>query len=134
MLELNARGPYASKDQAKANEANKFIGVGAYGSSTYAYARSIDPAVVNCGAYVETDRVFVSVNGARRVRIGINAILLELRLATEAKAVILADGPQDRNRPYNIGERELAEFLLSRGYEPWFHPAGFDEWRFRPLC
>ena len=41
---------------------------------------------------------------------------MELQKALDAKAFIIADKPYDRNRPYNVGERELAEYLITHEY------------------
>ena len=107
--------PYWTKDQAKASRANKFIGVGAPGSSTAVYAAGLPREVVNCGEYVPTDVVFVSVNGARKNRRLFDQ--LEVMLAIEAGAAIITDSALDRYRDFNIGERELAEFLEANDYE-----------------
>ena len=107
--------PFWSKDQAKASRANKFIGRGAAGSSTAVYAAGLPREVVNCGEYVPTDVVFVSVNGARKNRRLFDQ--LEVMLAIEAGAAIVTDRAADRYREYNIGERELAEFLEANEYE-----------------
>lgn len=107
--------PHWSKDQAKAAFANKFIGRGAAGSSTAVYAAGLPREVVNCGEYVPTDVVFVSVNGARRNRVLFDRD--EVMLAIAAGAKIITDSASDRYRDYNIGERELAEFLGENDYE-----------------
>lgn len=107
--------PYWTKDQNKASQANKFIGVGAPGSSPAVYAAGLPKEVVNCGAYVATDVVFVSVNGARKNRRLFDQ--LEVMLAIEAGAAIITDSAWDRYRDFNIGERELAEFLEANDYE-----------------
>lgn len=107
--------PFWSKDQAKASRANKFIGRGAAGSSTAVYAAGLPREVVNCGEYVPTDVVFVSVNGARRNRVLFDRD--EVMLAITAGAKIITDSASDRYRDYNIGERELAEFLGENDYE-----------------
>lgn len=107
--------PYWAKDQNKASQANKFIGVGAPGSSTAVYAAGLPREVVNCGEYVPTDVVFVSVNGARRNRVLFDQ--LEVMLAIEAGAAIITDSAWDRYRDFNIGERELVEFLEANDYE-----------------
>ncbi len=110
--------PYWAKDQTKAAFANKFIGRGAAGSSTAIYAAGLPREVVNCGEYVPTDVVFVSVNGARRNRVLFDRD--EVMLAITAGAKIITDSPMDRYRDYNIGERELAEFLEANDYEELF--------------
>lgn len=107
--------PYWTKDQGKASRANKFIGRGAVGSSTAIYAAGLPREVVNCGEYVPTDVVFVSVNGARRNRVLFDRD--EVMLAIEAGAAIITDSARDRYRDFNIGERELAEFLEANEYE-----------------
>lgn len=107
--------PYWTKDQNKASQANKFIGRGAPGSSTAVYAAGLPREVVNCGEYVPTDVVFVSVNGARRNRVLFDQ--LEVMLAIEAGAAIITDSAWDRYRDFNIGERELTEFLEANDYE-----------------
>ena len=107
--------PHWSKDQGKASFANKFIGRGAAGSSTAVYAAGLPREVVNCGEYVPTDVVFVSVNGARRNRVLFDRD--EVMLAIQAGAKIITDSASDRYRDYNIGERELAEFLEENDYE-----------------
>ena len=107
--------PYWTKDQRKAAMSNKFIGRGAVGSSTAVYAAGLPREVVNCGEYVPTDVVFVSVNGARRNRVLFDRD--EVMLAIQAGAAIVTDSPMDRYRDFNIGERELAEFLGVNGYE-----------------
>ena len=107
--------PHWTKDQDKAAFANKFIGRGAAGSSTAIYAAGLPREVVNCGEYVPTDVVFVSVNGARRNRVLFDRD--EVMLAITAGAKIITDSASDRYRDYNIGERELAEFLGENDYE-----------------
>lgn len=107
--------PYWAKDQAKASRANKFIGVGAPGSSTAVYAAGLPREVVNCGEYVATDVVFVSVNGARKNRRLFDQA--EVLLAIEAGAAIITDSSLHRFRDFNVGEQELAEFLEANEYE-----------------
>lgn len=105
--------PYAQKDLRKATSATKFIGRGSSASSTNRY-RLAAGNLANCGNYSASDVVFVSAEGARRQRIAINRD--ELALAAQAGVTFVTDTCEDRNRPYNIGEREVAEFLSSLGY------------------
>lgn len=105
--------PYARKDVLKAKGATKFIGRGSAASSTNRY-RLAAGDLANCGAYHASDVVFVSAEGARRNRIPVD--LEELSKAVNAGAVIVTDKPYDRNRPYNVGEREVSAFLEARGY------------------
>lgn len=108
-----ATNPYARKDVLKARGATKFIGRGSAASSTHRYAQAAGD-LANCGQYVASDIVFVSAEGARRGRIPIDRV--ELQKAVDAGAVFVTDVPADRNRSYNVGEREVAEFLQERGY------------------
>jgi hypothetical protein len=109
-------GPYTRKDQAKSDLANKFIGRGSARSSTNRY-REAWGELANCGQYQAADTVFVSAEGNR---VGaLKPDLVELAKATDAKATIITDKPEDRNRPYNTGEREVAQFLQSRNYSEY---------------
>ena len=105
--------PYAQKDSQKAVTATKFIGRGSAQSSTNKY-RQAAGSLANCGQYDSTDVVFVSAEGARRHRLEIDRG--ELTVAARAGVTFITDTPADRNRSYNVGEREVASFLLSAGY------------------
>lgn len=105
--------PYAQKDALKAVTANKFIGRGSSQSSTNKY-RLAAGNVANCGRYSSSDIVFVSAEGARRQRIEIDR--KEVELAAFAGVTFITDAPVDRNRAYNVGEREVASLLVSLGY------------------
>ncbi|UNU73304.1 hypothetical protein LU293_09615 [Moraxella nasovis] len=112
---LTGKSPYLAKDQAKSDIANKFIGFGAKGSSTDVYRQDWGNKA-NTGSYTSTDKVFVSINGKRPNRIGVEAYKAELDLAIQAGAVLITDKAYDRNRPFNVGEREVAEYLNQKGY------------------
>ena len=99
--------------QGKAIRANKFIGRGSALSSTEAY-RIAAGAHANTRTYAASDVVFVSAEGDRRNRMAPDFI--ELGKAVSAGATFITDGPYDRNRSYNIGEREVADFLIGHGY------------------
>ena len=116
---------YWKKDAKKAAVANKFIGIGGSGSSTAKYAAGLPSEVVNCMEYTDTDIVFVSINGARGNRVGIEAYIPYLKAAMEAGATIITDDGDNRNRPYNIGERELAKYLDENEYRE----NGLGVWR-----
>lgn len=109
----NSTNPYAKKDVLKATNATKFIGRGSVASSTNKY-RLAAGSLANCGKYSKEDIVFVSAEGARKNRIDID--IHELTLATNAGASFITDNFSDRNRPYNVGEREVEAFLISSGY------------------
>ena len=113
-VELPGQSRYKAKDQAKSDKANKFIGVGAIGSSTMKYLEAWGERG-NTGIYNESDVVFISVNGQRKNRIKFDE--QELQLALDAGATIITDNRTDRTRSYNIGEREVAEFLENNNYK-----------------
>lgn len=111
--QVKSTNPYFSKDLAKALHATRFIGRGSTLSSTNKYMEAAGD-LANCGNYSLADVVFVSAEGARRNRIEVN--FEELALAIAARASFVTDVPFDRNRPYNIGERKVADFLSKNGY------------------
>jgi hypothetical protein len=112
-VKLSGRSSYLAKDQAKSDQANKFIGRGSSRSSTHQY--SLDwGARANCGNYISQDVVFVSAEGNRSGLV--KPDLDELTLAVIAGVTFITDKVADRNRPYNVGEREVAGFLASQGY------------------
>lgn len=104
---------YLAKDQAKSDKATKFIGEGVVGSSTDSYRKSWGK-LANSGQYTNKDVVFVSVNGKRKGRVKPN--FAEIDKAILAGATILTDKVSDRNREFNVGEREVAAYL-SEKYE-----------------
>ncbi|HUU93081.1 MAG TPA: hypothetical protein VM238_17960 [Phycisphaerae bacterium] len=120
---LIGSSPYLAKDQAKSDRANKFIGRGSARSSTakYAYAWGMR---ANTGQYEASDRVFVSVEGARASRLPLDRA--EVQKAVAAEATIIADNAADRARDYNVGEKELEAFLKGAGYVE--REAGSGEW------
>lgn len=110
---LSGKTQHVVKDQKKADKANKFIGRGSSKSSTNQYAQDFGDAA-NTGVYNADDVVFLSVEGNRTGRLPLDRS--ELKKATDAGATIITDIEADRNRPYNIGEREAAEFLAQQNY------------------
>ena len=119
---LTGNSPYLAKDQRKADIATKFIGRGSNASSTARYALCFG-ALANCGSYDKKDVVFVSAEGNRGGRIP--ADLEELQHAIDAGATIVTDSIHDRMRPYNVGEREVAQYLNRHGY----HDTGTGVWK-----
>lgn len=111
---LTGTSSYLAKDQDKANKANKFIGQGSPKSSTAQYALDFGVAA-NCGNYSPEDVVFISAEGNRTGRLDPN--FAEIVLATKAGASFVTDDEQNRQRPYNVGERQVAEFLMAHSYE-----------------
>jgi hypothetical protein len=110
---VESSNPYFQKDLAKAKTANKFIGRGSDASSTNRY-RVAAGDVANTSDYEASDRIFVSVEGARRGRIPLDKE--EVDKAVQVGATLIADAAKDRLRPYNVGERELADHLIKSHY------------------
>ena len=113
MSKVNSTNPYFQKDLEKASKANKFIGRGSAKSSTLKYQIAAGD-LANCGVYEASDVVFVSAEGNRQGRLEVD--FEEIRKAVNAKATIITDSWQDRNRLYNLGERQVAAFLEANGY------------------
>lgn len=112
-VQLPKRTSYANKDQRKADKANKFIGKGSARSSTHAYMLAYGE-LANCGGYSEDDVVFISSEGARNGRV--NPPFAEIDLAIASNVTFITDDAYNRNRSYNIGERQVATYLTSKGY------------------
>lgn len=125
---LPIHSPYAAKDQRKANAANKFIGRGSAPSSTHAYVAAYG-SNANCGVYTSDDIVFISAEGARSGRL--DPDFNEIGRACAANARFITDNATHRARPYNVGERQVSEFLTSQGYREsrpgvWSRPKAVD--------
>lgn len=112
------RQPYFPKDAAKADEATKFIGAGAEGSSTAEYARVLGSDT----HFVPEDKVFISSNGSRGGRVAVTkdgVLTPEYRAiddAIAARSTIITDVPAQRANRYNRGEVEVADYLTAHGY------------------
>ena len=115
-LDFNPKLPVAiqKKDQAKADKATKFIGRGSKNSSTNRYRISFGDRA-NTGSYTSSDVVFISAEGQRDGRVLPN--YAEIQLALDAGATIITDVPADRARAYNSGERDVASYLETHGYQ-----------------
>lgn len=114
-MKLTNTSAYTAKDQAKSNKATQFIGLGSQGSSTHQY--SIDwGSKANTGNYTADDVIFISINGKRKGRLDFNHIKALVNKAIEAGAKFITDNEYDRNREFNIGEREVATYLTQQGY------------------
>jgi len=107
---------YQLKDMQKFSNCNKLITRGALGSSSHKYRAMEDKWDINTGHYNESDIVGISVNGNRPNRVKFDEA--ELLLAIEEGVTFVTDTEFDRSRPYNIGEREIAEFLTKYRYKP----------------
>ena len=111
---LPQTSPYTAKDQAKSDKATQFIGRGSARSSTAAYAAAWGDRA-NTGVYSNKDVVFVSAEGARSGRVSPDWRLI--KAAADAGVTFITDKAADRARPYNVGERSVAEALQRLGYE-----------------
>jgi len=119
MIDLNRstrKTRHFQKDLRKAEVATKFIGRGSPSSSTHAYAIAAGDRA-NTGQYDERDIVMISAEGDRSNRQSPD--FHEIELAPKARALILTDTPEHRDRAYNIGERQVATFLDRHGYREW---------------
>lgn len=116
----DTRNRWLPKDREKWAQANKMIGRGGPQSSTQRYADALGPERANTGSYTPDDVVFVSAEGNRRDRQPPD--FDEIGRAADAGATFVTDRkglgaqPGTRSSRYNVGEREVAEFLESRGY------------------
>lgn len=68
----------------------------------------------NVGQYSPEDIVFISAEGNRGGRVAPD--FDEILKAVQGRARIITDIKADRNRSYNLGEREVAQFLEKNGY------------------
>ena len=120
--EPDGGGAYLEKDLLKAVGASSLLGAGGTGSSTERYVIAAGD-LANVGSYAREDRVFVSANGDRPGRHPVldehgqlQGVYSLLQRAVSAGATIVADVQAYREDSYNVGERELASWLLRNGY------------------
>ena len=112
---------YQQKDLNKLHRATHLIAFGAPNTSSSFYAEAVAeelPDSINVTIYKPTDIVMVSVNGDRPNRVPLSdaRYMVCLDAATEASATIIGDVALDRSRGFNVGERELVDYLISKGY------------------
>jgi hypothetical protein len=114
MIDLTgySSSPYAKKDIKKFWKCTKLISKGVKGSSSFYYSRH---PKANIGNYNEKDIVGISVNGKRFGRLKFDK--QQIDEAIKANVCFVTDNPYDRNRDYNIGEREVADYLTKNGYK-----------------
>ena len=111
---------HTAKELIKAKMANKYIGKGSVNSSTYRYMQVYGDKA-NMIEYTADDVVWVSSNGKRNGRVdplGPDGIKTELDSAIDAGATIVMDTEAHIGKTggYNIGEKALEEYMLSKGY------------------
>jgi len=104
---------YKNKDIEKFSICTKLISRGCIGSSSYRYSLLL---VSNLTMY--NDIVGISVNGKRKNRLLPDFELMTLAMKFNVRFV--TDNPYHRNRDYNIGEREVAKFLMEHSYVETF--------------
>ena len=121
-LEIKPNKKIDAKAEGKGQISNKFIGYGAEGSSTAAYAKQAGGAA-NVGKYTYGDTVFVSINGKDFSGPANDALrgktIDEAIKAVESGATIITDADSyifGRNK-YNIGEMQLYNALREKGFE-----------------
>lgn len=108
---------FRAKDRAKFSCCNKLITRGAPGTSSDYYEKfGIEGLVlkINPKVFLATDIVGISANGLRRTRVEPDFELINAAMLVDA--VIVLDGKENRSRPYNLGEREVAAYLRKHGY------------------
>ena len=110
---LPVTGPYTAKDQVKSDMANKLIGRGSSRSSTEQYRLAWGDQA-NSGTYASNDIVFISAEGNRAG--ALKPDFREIKIAMDAGARFITDNKANRKRPYNTGERQVADFLSQNGY------------------
>ena len=110
---LPVTGPYTAKDQVKSDKASKFIGSGSSRSSTEQYRQAWGDRA-NSGAYESNDIVFISAEGSRAG--SLKPDFAEIKIAIDAGPRFITDTKANRKRPYNSGERQVADFLSQNGY------------------
>ena len=110
---LPVTGPYTAKDQVKSDKASKFIGRGSNRSSTEQYRLAWGDQA-NSGTYANNDIVFISAEGNRAG--SLKPDFREIKKAMDAGARFITDNQANRKRPYNSGERQVADFLSQNVY------------------
>ena len=106
-------GRFFEKDRKKFSSITKLISRGSDRSSSKAYADAAGD-LANTGTYTSDDVVGISAEGARSNRVAPD--FDEIDRAVEAGVTFITDVKADRNRGYNVGEREVAAHLESKGY------------------
>lgn len=103
------------KDVIKASLCDYYIGVGCDGSSTKSYHDQISRIIkdrVNQLEYPKLGhRVFCSFNGRRYNRTPFQTVVPYINEAVLSGCTLIADNTYDRNRSYNIGEREFYDYM-----------------------
>jgi len=108
---------YERKDFIKFEVCNALITRGAPNSSSAKYAvegiKGLD-LKLNPAVFSSTDIVGISVNGKRANRVSFDKGLL--KVAIDAKCKFVTDSVYHTNRSFNVGEREVVEFLTDHNF------------------
>lgn len=107
------KSPYFEKDKLKFSAANKLIAIGSPNSSSNAYRIAVGDKA-NVGFYNSNDIVAISAEGNRAGRVSPDYD--EIKKAVDSNVTFITDEISDRSRDYNIGERDVANYLESSGY------------------
>ncbi len=129
MSESAREAGYLKKEEYKSKRATQFIGKGAFNkndepSSTERYRELYaEYDLANTGDYTSDDIIWVSVNGNRagRVKAIVDGKLQgeykNIDTAMKAGASIIMDTAEHlASNKYNIGEKEVSEYLSDNGY------------------
>ena len=109
---------YTNKDKKKFENCTHLITRGAPNSSSERYRidghNIFNPFIkINDDDFDDKSVVGVSVNGRRKNRLSFDKDLV--KKAIDAQSWIVCDNEFNRNRDFNIGERELYDFLIKYG-------------------
>lgn len=129
MSESAKKAGYLEKEQYKSKRATQYIGEGAVNkkgedSSTERYRKLYDEYdIANTGDYTSDDIIWISTNGNRAGRIKsvvdgeLQGEYKNITAAIKARASFIMDTADHiASNTYNVGEKELAEYLSKKGY------------------
>jgi len=106
---------YREKDMKKFSICNKFIIYGMVWSSSYKYSKEFKN--VNVWKYNLNDVVWISINWNRKWRLWLDYFKDEINKCINDWCIrFVIDNKFDRERSYNIWEREIYNYLLLK----WF--------------
>lgn len=114
LLASGKQSSFVVKDAVKFRVANKLISRGSSSSSSHAYAVAAAD-LANPHNYVPEDTVGISAEGNRRGRLDPDWNEIDLAVAAGVNTFI-TDTASVRASPYNVGERQVAEYLAHCGY------------------
>ena len=113
------------KDKNKFSRCNKLIARGSKNSSSNSY-KECNLEYTNTGQYNQDDIVGISAEDFRDCRLSPD--FDEIKKAIVRNVIFITDNKFHRHRPYNIGERQVAKFLLQNNYTQYEYD-DYSEWR-----